>query len=99
MTMSRLLSLAALIAFTAGPAPVRAQGPGGPPMGGERKLVEQFDKDGDKRLNTAERNAAREFLAANPGGGPGGPGGPGARGGRGGPGGPGMGGRGGRGMA
>jgi len=94
--MSRLLSLATLIALTAGPAALGAQGPGGPPMGGERKLVDQFDKDGDKRLNTAERNAAREFLASNPGGGPGGPGGPGGRGGRGGPG---MGGRGGRGMA
>jgi spore coat protein CotH len=63
-------------------------------MASERKLVDQFDKDGDKRLNTAERHAAREFLAANPGGGPGGPGGPGGRGGRGMPG---MGGRGGRG--
>ena len=89
--MSRLLSLVSLIALTAGPAATWAQGPGGPPMGGERKLVQQFDKDGDKRLNTAERNAAREFLAANPGGGPGGPGGRGGRGmpGMGGPGGPG----------
>jgi len=35
-------------------------------MGGvrqERKLVSRFDKDGDKRLNDAERQAAREFLA------------------------------------
>ena len=61
--MSRLLTLVTLIALAAGPASMRAQGPGGPPMGGERKLVAQFDKDGDKRLNTAERNAAREFLA------------------------------------
>ncbi len=29
----------------------------------EAKLVKQFDQDGDKRLNTAERKAAREFLA------------------------------------
>jgi spore coat protein CotH len=41
---------------------------GGPPggMGGvqeDRKVVAQFDKDGDKRLNAAERKAAREFLA------------------------------------
>ena len=28
----------------------------------ESKLVQQFDKDGDKRLNAAERKAAREFL-------------------------------------
>ena len=72
-----------------------AQGPGGPggggggggPMGGpERKLVKQFDKDGDDRLNNAERQAAREFLKKEPqGGGRGGfgPGGPGGRGGRG----------------
>ena len=32
-------------------------------MGGDTKLVKQFDKDGDKRLNFAERKAAREFLA------------------------------------
>ncbi|MGZ8898955.1 MAG: CotH kinase family protein [Limisphaerales bacterium] len=39
-------------------------GPGGPPGGmrQETKLVKQFDKDGDKRLNAAERKAAREFL-------------------------------------
>ena len=50
----------------------------------ERKLVDQFDKDGDKRLNAAERKAAREFLqqerakgGGNRGPGPGGPGGPG----------------------
>jgi hypothetical protein len=29
----------------------------------DRKFVAEFDKDGDKRLNTAERKAAREFLA------------------------------------
>jgi len=86
-------------------------GPGGPggPMGGERKLVAQFDKDHDGRLNKEERAAAREFIKANPGGrgpgggrgpfgfgGPGGgfPGGPGGPGGRG-PGGPGGFGRGG----
>src|SRR6185436_15526679 len=35
------------------------------PMGvqEDRKLVAQFDRDGDKRLNLAERKAAREFLA------------------------------------
>lgn len=65
-----------------------AQEPGGPPPGGrpggpggfrmmgqETKIVKQFDKDGDGRLNTAERLAAREHLkqerANRPG--PGGP--------------------------
>jgi len=42
-------------------------GPGGrggfPPMGmSERKLVKDFDKDGDGKLNAAERKAARESL-------------------------------------
>jgi Ca2+-binding EF-hand superfamily protein len=32
------------------------------PMGQVRKLVKQFDKDGDGRLNKEERQAAREFL-------------------------------------
>ena len=44
-----------------GPPPF---GPGG--FGGERPLVAKFDKDGDKRLDTAERKAAREWLAAEP---------------------------------
>jgi hypothetical protein len=49
------------------PAGFGGRGPGmmGPPgdMREERKLVAQFDKDGDNRLNAAERKAAREFLA------------------------------------
>ncbi len=70
-----------------------SDGPGGPGgfggFGGVRedmKLVEPFDKDADKRLNAAERKAAREFLAKEraAGRGPRGPGGPGGRGGRGG---------------
>jgi len=40
-------------------------GPGGP-MGQRRELLKEYDKDGDKRLNTAERAAAREFLAKQP---------------------------------
>jgi Ca2+-binding EF-hand superfamily protein len=36
-------------------------GPGGP-GGAEKKLVKTFDKDGDGRLNLAERQAARESL-------------------------------------
>jgi hypothetical protein len=49
-------------------------GKGGPgPMGQRRKLIPQFDKDGDGRLNDEERRIAREFLQKNPGkGGPGG---------------------------
>ena len=55
----------------------------GGPKNEVRKVVKDFDKDGDGRLNTAERKAAREFLAQQGGGkgkGPGGfgPGGPGA---------------------
>jgi hypothetical protein len=54
-----------------GPPPGNFGGPGGPggrggpPMGvqEDRKLVRQFDQDGDARLNAAERKAAREFLA------------------------------------
>ena len=66
-----------------GPGPGGFQGP--PPFGpggfgGERPLVAKFDKNGDQRLDTAERKAARESLAAEParggfgrrGGGPGG---------------------------
>jgi len=55
--------------------------PGGGMMGQEVRLVKQFDQDGDKRLDRAERQAAREFITeqrANRGGsGPFGPGGPG----------------------
>ncbi len=48
----------------------------------ERKLVKQFDKDGDKRLDAAERKAAREFIAREKaeGRGPRRPGPPGGRG-------------------
>jgi hypothetical protein len=54
-------------------------GPGGPggPGGQERKLVKQFDKNGDQRLNRQERMAARESIkkdrsgAGGPGGRPG----------------------------
>ncbi len=50
----------------------------------DRKLVGQFDKDGDKRLDNAERKAAREFLAQEiaEGRGPRRPGPPGPPGGR-----------------
>ncbi len=64
-----------------GPPPMGFGGRGG--FGGEeRKVVGMFDKNGDKRLDTAERKAAREALAAEGTGrrgfgrrgGPGGPG-------------------------
>lgn len=38
-------------------------------MGQKTKLVAEFDKDGDQRLNAAERKAARESLAKRPSGG------------------------------
>jgi spore coat protein CotH len=59
------------------------QGPGGGRgFGGvqpDRELVAQFDKDGNKRLDAAERQAAREYVLAQ-GGGRGGFGGRGGRG-------------------
>lgn len=71
-------------------------GPGGPGrMNEERKLVKDYDRDGDGRLNNEERKAAREDIRQQGGNrGFGGPGGPGGRRGRfggpgGGPGGPG----------
>jgi Ca2+-binding EF-hand superfamily protein len=44
-------------------------------MNQRRKLVEQFDKDGDGRLNAEERAAAREFIKKQGGKGGFGPGG------------------------
>jgi hypothetical protein len=38
-------------------------------MGQQRKLVKQFDKDGDGSLNKEEREAARAFLKSQGGGG------------------------------
>jgi hypothetical protein len=38
------------------------------PMNQRRKLVDQFDKDGDGRLNAEERAAAREFIKKSGGG-------------------------------
>jgi hypothetical protein len=57
-------------------------GPGGPGSAPKTLLVPKFDKDGDQRLNSGERQAAREFLAQEKaagrirGRGPGGRGGP-----------------------
>src|SRR5262245_18550324 len=54
-------------------------GPGGAvffagPMGQHRKLLKQFDQDGDGRLNKDERQAAREFIKKERETGHGGPG-------------------------
>jgi len=55
--------------------PQEARGPQGPPFGPggrfggeERQIVAQFDKDKNGRLDTAERSAAREWLATQGGG-------------------------------
>ncbi len=58
-------ALAAAMIQRMGPPPgFGPGGPGGPggPMGGHRKLIKTFDKDGDGRLDAAERRAARESL-------------------------------------
>ena len=57
-----------------GPGP----GGGGRGMGGvqpDREVVAQFDRNGDKRLDAAERKAAREWLSSQPAFGPAGRGG------------------------
>ena len=54
-----------------GPGPGGFQGGPPPPFGGrgpmgqEQKIVRQFDKDKDGRLNNEERKAARAWLAEN----------------------------------
>ena len=63
----------------AGARPQGAPPAGGPPglpfplppggleaMAADRPLVKQFDKDGNGRLELAERNAAREWMATQP---------------------------------
>jgi hypothetical protein len=68
LTGARALGVAAIIGIAAltGPRPIEAQGgfgfgfPGGD---GEVKLVKEFDKNGDKRLDAAERKAARAAVA------------------------------------
>ena len=70
------VGLAALALLTAATGAAVAQRGGfGPPMGQERKLVAQFDRNGDKRLDAEERKAAREWLATQPATGFGGRGG------------------------
>ncbi|MBM3725864.1 MAG: spore coat protein CotH [Acidobacteria bacterium] len=64
-----LAPLVAQAALLAQPAPMPLPGGGPPPFGppmGTRKLLAEFDKDGDKRLNAEERAAARRKLAESP---------------------------------
>lgn len=83
-TVCCLLAITATIVSAQEDFPEPPGGMGGPrpggPMNEERKILAQFDKDGDKRLNRDERAAAREFLKQNPqarrGGPPGGRRGP-----------------------
>src|SRR4051812_6595813 len=65
--MARPWGVAAGVALGVVASGASAQPPGGPggfggPMMQTRKLVKQFDKDGDGRLNAEERKAAREFI-------------------------------------
>ena len=56
-----------VVLVAAAPLGLLAQRGGfGGPMQQERKVLAQFDKNGDKRLDTAERKAAREWLATQP---------------------------------
>src|SRR5262245_14226057 len=64
------------------PPPGGPGAPGAPRQGNfggmgqeKQKLVERFDKDGDRRLDAAERKAAREYLKKERAEGRGGPGG------------------------
>lgn len=57
------------LAFTAGASAQGGRGFGGPGMQEEIKLVKQFDKDGDKILNSAERKAAKAYLESSGAGG------------------------------
>ena len=83
MAFAAALPLAVWPAAAQGPGGQRPGGPGqmGPGPGGmgpaqsERPVVAQFDKDGDKRLNAAERRDARVWLETQPAMGPGGRGG------------------------
>jgi hypothetical protein len=89
MTMrmtSVAVAVAAFLVPLVGLAQGRGQvGPGAPGTQTERRLVAQFDKDGNQRLNAEERRAARVWLAEQPaqgrGGGRQGRGGGGGRGG------------------
>ncbi len=65
-SVAAVLFAAATALMAAQPGPGRRGMPPGMMMGEERKIVKDFDKDGDKRLNASERAAAREKLASEP---------------------------------
>ena len=71
-TMSRRAVAVAITFAALAPLGLAAQRGGFGPMQQERKVVAQFDKDGNKRLDAAERKVAREWLATQPSGGFGG---------------------------
>src|SRR5262245_37424230 len=60
MQLTRYVAIAVLAAGLAPPSG-RAQGPFFV-EGGDRPLLARFDKDGDKKLNAAERKAAMDYL-------------------------------------
>lgn len=64
-TFRLTMTAGALGVLLAGSASTQPPGPGGGPAMEEVKLVKKFDKDGDNRLNSAERKAAREYLATS----------------------------------
>ena len=71
-TISRRAVAVAITFAALAPLGLAAQRGGFGPMQQERKVVAQFDKDGNKRLDAAERKVAREWLATQPSGGFGG---------------------------
>ena len=69
MSIDRHVAALAVGLLMAVALPLAQQGRGGPPVQGAEEdtpLVNRFDRDRDKRLDRAERTAAREFLAAHP---------------------------------
>jgi hypothetical protein len=75
-TRARVITLGVAVMAVSSAVTAQRGGFGGP-MQQERKLVAQFDKNGDKRLDAVERRVAREWLATQPAGGFGGRGRPG----------------------
>ena len=65
--MARLGAVLAVLMWQQAPiAQTPWPGRGAGPMMEERRIVERFDKDGDRRLNRIEREAARDWLANQP---------------------------------
>jgi hypothetical protein len=67
--MRALLTAGVCLAVAFGVAPLGGQQRASPPVQGAEEdipLVARFDRNGDKRLDHAERAPAREYLAAHP---------------------------------